>query len=362
MTEMTNMKTKKHYLLYIFIFLLFFFVSVNSVYAVCSEPNASQYLVCEDWDSGTLPTTCSVVPCGLSGYCCPGGTWPCRSDHDSTPYDYWHDWQPQVYNDGQCGEITNAKAVSSARSYLIKKRAGVNDGSVDIEYLYPHTSKVYMRQYIYVPCSTANIQPMGHRMFVGAWSPGLPFFDDSDCRYARQSQGIWNCNNEGRTQPALTTYEAGSASYILAADTGITPYYWDQNCDKWSLIEFMIDYPNQKASIWINGQYYVKNAFWPSQTVTDLSSIKFCYSDLWHTNSYQERNIDNFVIDDNYIGPLQCQNNQQINSACYCGGSPNSESSTNVHTSGYCCDGVWQSETCSTDTTPPLPPSGVSVS
>lgn len=88
-----------------------------------------------------------------------------------------------------------------------------------------------------------------------------------------------------------------------------------------------------------------------------------CY---WNGGSPKEQNryFDNFVISVSYVGPLQCENGKEINYPCYCNGLPNPSDSSNVYISGYCCDNLWQTGSCSSggEDVAPDSPNGLNVS
>ena len=72
----------------------------------------------------------------------------------------------------------------------------------------------------------------------------------------------------------------------------------------------------------------------------------------WTSNSYNY--IDDLVISESYIGPTQCPNNIDISTigACWCENEPTPNSYSNIHTTGICNQGNWES-TITQDITSP---------
>ncbi len=57
--------------------------------------------------------------------------------------------------------------------------------------------------------------------------------------------------------------------------------------------------------------------------------------------------FDSLVVGKHYIGPAACAENGKIDGACYCGGKPSPDDSSNIYTDGYCCNAEWQGSECS---------------
>jgi len=56
--------------------------------------------------------------------------------------------------------------------------------------------------------------------------------------------------------------------------------------------------------------------------------------------------VDNVVFSTSYIGPAPCLDEVELSAPCLCGGDPDPEDGTHVHSSGYCCDGTWNDQPC----------------
>jgi len=327
----------------IIVFFLFSFLA-NSALAVCSEPNASQYLVCEDWDTGTPPIITPTEACSSSipNSCCPTGTWPgCNPNHNPACAigTIWHNWIPGEYGTGECGEITNTSGASDTikhsgrSSYLIRKRAhpsSVDGSTVDISIDIPSSPVVYIRFYIYIPSTNITGLGMqgGHFMFINSsvWaqltldfshngqvdtggycdSLGGPFLDvvsGADERTAYNMSGV--CQGSPRLSSPPRTY-----------------FNWLDHTNEWVLIEWKLDMTSQLQSFWINGVQQVSN--WPVAVPSWSSVYSIILSGFQNNaNDYNIKYyIDDFVVSTSYIGPRQT----------------------------------------SSDTTPPSPPTGISVS
>jgi hypothetical protein len=82
------------------------------------------------------------------------------------------------------------------------------------------------------------------------------------------------------------------------------------------------------------------------------------------TNPGQNRVwFDGLVVSTAYIGPVPCPDAGPIQAACTCGGPPDPADPSNVHTTGYCCNGVWQGQECGpVDSMPPAAPTDLQAS
>jgi len=89
-------------------------------------------------------------------------------------------------------------------------------------------------------------------------------------------------------------------------DTGGYPFFFEDHLDEWVCVEWMVDFVNERTSVWFNEVQYVKDAHidWQGDCATKIIFSGFsqigwgCQPDLG-THYY----IDDIVVSTSYIGP-----------------------------------------------------------
>ena len=129
------------------LFSVFFIFSSNTLsWAECSE--SGDYLVCEDWDSGTPPAD----------------PWPVKDGVE------WHGWEPADYGRSHPGDISTSIYHSAPRSLMLYKADGTKD-TVDMSHPIPgNPSLVHIRFYMLIPDGELeNIMTASqHMLFVAS--------------------------------------------------------------------------------------------------------------------------------------------------------------------------------------------------
>ncbi|MFH1586454.1 MAG: hypothetical protein ABID38_01200, partial [Candidatus Diapherotrites archaeon] len=131
--------------------------------------------------------------------------------------------------------------------------------------------------------------------------------------------------------------------------TDITPYTWHS-------YEIKMDLENKLAEFWIDGASFGEQTSPGWGDGWSINEIKIGGNWAIHNWAYpneETRDYDDLVISTEYIGPAECPDSVDIEpiGACYCGGSPSPTNTINIHTSGFCCSGVWQATSCSAQCT-----------
>ncbi len=123
----------------------------------------------------------------------------------------------------------------------------------------------------------------------------------------------------------------------------------------WHVLEMMIQ-PNTPGqadgyqSFWVDGvrAYTSPGINWRSDESLRINKAGI-YLYVHHVPAHTEciLDFDNVVISRAYIGPSRCQPDTPIAAPCLCGGQPDPDDASHVHSAGYCCAGSWQPTPCS---------------
>jgi hypothetical protein len=328
-----------------------------------------EWIVCEDWDIGTLPSS----------------TWPdCGGPS-------WRGWTPKECTDGP-GEsnVVSNIAYSGTRSFRATRPAGAN-AATDLYYSFSAEPRIYLAAYMYLPADYANPDNCGedliHFIFANSarsyTGPVIDLFSYTDYQpdswppLCAEPWAIYvGFSNPSRSH----SMGAGDISgcFNLRANTGAWHHY-----------EFMWDLPNQNVKMWVDGVLKIDRAQDQGWSAIDLIIISG-WSSSQDSSCLAKRN--DFYFDDviisterigysggtthtcsqlggtdcctsaetcpgsTYSGASDCSGTccsqtcaaipacpqGQITSRCLCGGT--------AYSSGYCCSGSWQSSACSTQT------------
>jgi len=275
------------------IFLRVFLFSDFSARAVCSEPGASGYLVCEDWDQDTPPTS----------------PWPCTSGPS------FHEWDPSDFH--LCNALSTSIKHSGARSYHIIKTVG-EQGTIDLYHSAGSVTSAYIRFYLYLPTGSATCVGNfwgAHFMFINTATEAQCSLD-----FRNYPNSGWPPADPEGVYLSVHTYTPGEEQ--IGHNTAAPVFDWKSHENEWVLVEWYINLSTKKTSLWINQVQQVNDYTmqFPYSTADDVifSGFSCPASTDCEINYY----VDDVVVNTNYIGPRQT----------------------------------------SADTTPPSPPSGVSVS
>jgi len=278
-----------------------FLFSNSPARAVCSEPGASGYLVCEDWDTLDMPPTTSTCssscPDTQGSYCCPCSRetiWPWKSGPT------WHGWWPVDYGRGTCGELSTSIKHSGTRSLHRIKPLGVEDGQ-DLEITWANSTNVYIRFYLYYDAATAasltTADPGTHFMYTieGDRYIFLDFDNNGE---------IQNGNYYDQGIPAtlgLDTYNPDTAIANNTAPRGERNYFVvHDHGEEWLCIELNFNCTNDTVSMWINGVQQVNNYSFQLPNTVGSWRIAAFSNDTSHRHDFW---IDDFVVSTSYIGP-----------------------------------------------------------
>ncbi len=297
------------------LFLLCFIFSSNTLsWAECSE--TGNYLICEDWDTGTPPDP-----------------WPTQDGAT------WHGWIPADYGGGDDGDVTGIRSHSGQRSLVLLKGDG-EKSTVDLGHAIPgNPPVVYVRFYVYLPSEEIwNIGSFAHLVFLNSASSAeccLDFRGRSFGFCKPTDRNPSNCcpYNEGYSDPNRPCHGENAKGYEWtghvmlaphtygpedwAVETEGVPFFWEEHTDEWVLVEWKVDFANDKTSLWINEIPYIVNYdmdfSWTSGTSVVFSGF------TQNTSGNIHYHIDDIVVSTSYIGPKD-------------GGPPN-EDSTSPNTS-----------------------------
>jgi MYXO-CTERM domain-containing protein len=122
----------------------------------------------------------------------------------------------------------------------------------------------------------------------------------------------------------------------------------------WHVLEMMIkpNTPNVadgSQTFWIDGKkiYTAGGINWRTTASLRLNQVGvYLYIHNVPANTTDILDIDNVIISTKYIGPAPCLDGAAISAPCLCGGAADPNSASNVHASGYCCQGKWQATAC----------------
>ncbi|MFH1257040.1 MAG: fibronectin type III domain-containing protein [Candidatus Diapherotrites archaeon] len=185
----------------------------------------------------------------------------------------------------------------------------------------------------------------------------------------------------------IPAWRWGRMVYGWAVDDAIVEatndYTWYRyGAGKWILVEDYIKLNTLGSSdgiarVWIDGELVINEENIILRTAAGGINALDLMDNIIYTNAAGSSGVpwfepeeksfwaDDYVISGNYVGPEPCPSGTQITlenvGACYCGGVPSPTDSSNVYTSGYCCNGSWQANSCggASDTTPPLTPANL---
>jgi hypothetical protein len=267
------------------LFLVCFIFSSNTMsWAECSE--TGDYLICEDWDSGTPPDP-----------------WPTQDGGT------WHDWTPADYGGGDDGDITEIRSYSGQRS-LVQLKASGKKSTVDIEHVISdNPTVVYVRCYVYLLSGEiGNLGSYVHFIFLNGASSAeccLDFrgrsqeFCKPNCIGPNGLNGEDGSGYDWSGHVMLAPHTYNPEDWVV--ETEGVPFFWEEHTDEWVLVEWKVDFANDKTSLWINEILYTDNYnmdFGPS------SATKIILSGYGQSTSGDVHyHIDDVVVSTSYIGP-----------------------------------------------------------
>ncbi|MEI9475729.1 MAG: hypothetical protein WCO26_04045 [Deltaproteobacteria bacterium] len=182
----------------------------------------------------------------------------------------------------------------------------------------PHPNqKIYLRFYVYFTNSWLNFDynnseagdSMVHLMFYNSAVAGTSWrFEIYD--FARQSPWPPLCFTSGGIAQAY--FSAANVGNV-EVNSGIQPCFNIlQNLNRWICMEFMLDLPNQRWAVWIDGVQKVgTNGNGVSQAIRVRDIHTLIISGFrsggspYIDNRSEEYYIDDIVIADQYIGPME---------------------------------------------------------
>ena len=276
--------------------LLFIFANVNSVLAVCSEPNASQYLVCEDWDTGPYPAQVN---------------WPCQN------CPVWQGWEPSDTLMSTLNAISTSQYHSGNRSLKIQNQLllGSEHAGGDIYHVTGNNPIIYIRLYL----KMTNINGGSHFIFINTASAAHCCLGFKDCQSTAPYEGC-DIGHYLTAQSYAGDYESKSYNQ----PTG-SPFNWDNHLNEWHLVEWKVNVPDGTTSLWIDEVSQLTDYHKTWSLGSDSSYAHDVIISGWGLGGDSTYYIDDVVISTSYIGPRN--DSQPV-----------------------------------PDTTPPSPPTGISVS
>ena len=289
----------KFRIIYLLLFSACFIFSSNTLsWAECSE--TGNYLICEDWDTGTPPDP-----------------WPTKGGET------WHGWTPADYGGGENGDITEIRSHSGQRSLILLKANGTKS-TVDLEHVITGSpSVVHVRFYLYLPSEEIwNIGSFAHLVFLNSASSAECCLD-----FRKRSSGFCkptdrnpdNCcpYNEGYSNPNRPCHGENAMGYewtghvMLAphtygpedwvVETEGVPFFWEEHTDEWVLVEWKVDFANDKTSLWINETPYIVDYDMGFSPTSGTSVIFSGFTQ--NTSGNINYHIDDIVVSTSYIGP-----------------------------------------------------------
>lgn len=277
--SMSNKKIIKFFKLLTtcYVLALILLCGTQMLYAQCNE--SGSYLVCEDWDSGSPPVG-----------------WPDKGDP------IWNGWKPADYGDvsSNSGDIIANLYHSAAKSLVLIKSEG-RKGVSDLEHDIPgNPSRVFARFYLRIPSGQMqNVGSFAHVVFLNTASSAEVALDFRRC--GEVNGGYYDCNPSGNHYLAIHSY---SPEVWIANNQGARGsrnyFVWEEHENEWVCVEWMVDFANDRTSLWINGQAQVVD-YDMEFTYSSASSI---YLSGFSQDTSGEINFhyDDVVVNTNYIG------------------------------------------------------------
>jgi hypothetical protein len=259
----------------------------TDVNAICSEPG--NFLICEDWD-GDPPPPHSNWPCGKATG---GGT--CDSRTGNVCCAVWRGWRTADYLSSAQGKsgVTSTYAHSGTKS-LRQTSQYINGGgpATDIDHsISGNPTVVYIRFYIYV--TNLSDVTIGHFIFLNTASSAEVALDWRDCL-----SEDWHTCDGGR----YLVPHSYSPEVWLANNQGTERFNWNNHLNEWVLVEWKVDFANDRSSLWINEVPHLID--WSVDwSPTYATSVIISGWRSLGTQNDQSYWIDDFVVSTNYIGP-----------------------------------------------------------
>jgi hypothetical protein len=262
-----------------------------------------------DWETGTPPTG-----------------WPCKNAPNAacSETSQFYGWtSPLGYycNDGgsagwaTCGVSTNY-AKSGSKSYRMHRSTGDSD-TCNIQHTIPgQPSVIYIRMYLLFPSSMSDYntptsdEPFTHFFFTNHAQSGTGFRINLLSRVPWTSPA--SCGPGYGGIGASTPYmwfncEQGSSQCTVGAPVGC--YNLLAHPGEWQYVEFKLDFVNNRMSIWAgdNAALLVNNVS-VNVGITEkyATYIQFSAYESQSPSGYtMEYYLDDIVVSDTYVGPLQ---------------------------------------------------------
>jgi len=281
-------------------YLITFYVAQQQACDYCSEQNCADYLICEDWETGTPPDP-----------------WPIEGGKT------WHGWTPANYgncpNDICLGDISNEYAHSGNRSLLQWKQAG-GKSAVDLEYTFPDTGVIYVRFYLLIPNQMElNSTVTNHFMFVNTATIaacGMEFKHCGELNIAYGYNPYIDCSSvlgSGNYVIDVSTTESHASGEEFIANNQDIPvqdggnrnyFILQEHIGEWILVEWKVDFINDITSLWINEEAHVTNYSYSTRVYPYDSAHSIIFSGYaQNLETEMHYYIDDIVVSTSYIGP-----------------------------------------------------------
>jgi len=263
----------------IILLIVFLFYPIVTFGGSCTESNG--YLVCEDWDADTPPDP-----------------WPTKDGEE------WHNWTPADYGNCDDGDITTDQKNSGTRSLMLLKADG-KKSTVDLTHAIAGSpGKVYVRFYLYIPSGeTTNVGSFCHLVFLSTSQSAEVALDFRKC--GEYDGGYYDCTSVLGGKHVLVAHSYNPEQWIgnnQAARGGSRTYFPIEDHEaEWILVEWMVDFDNDKTSLWINETAHVidYDMAW-SYATTDM--VMFSGFSL-NTSGAIHYYFDDIIVDETYVGP-----------------------------------------------------------
>lgn len=240
--------------------------------------------ISEDWETGT-----------------PTGCWPCEEVDCSTTFNNWTPYAPTL--DTNAGLSTTQKN-SGARSYYQYKVPSTPDACNLVRNISGSPTTIYVRFYIYFgtgwTTSWASTGHWCHWIFTNSAYSGTGF------RLNLTTNGEWG------------TCPAGDICMLPEGDgasqwwSGVSPA-WEAGVDirtligTWTCFEYKMQISGSNIILteWINGELTRGPCTGPGQDTSSFNKIIISGYDNSATSASLDFYIDDIVVSDAYIGPLE---------------------------------------------------------
>ena len=268
----------------------------------CNESQGGSWVICEDWDIGSVPEAGSCTGEYFPYDNPSSGSCQCYEDYDST----WHDWETRCYAEGTgpCGSdcidpdestIATDQYHSSPRSFKIA-HSGCCKAHPDTKHSFPSTSTaVSIRFYLRIDEAWSGADVCHHFIFFNTCA-GANFCIDFR-QHSEKFPYNPECQDSGN-YIVLHTYNPGGYFYGPC-------FNFNEHLDEWILIEMYYNFQTSNLKWYINES----KLFDDTMTVCESSvdSIYLSFFNCVYVDQTRTLWIDDIVVDNTgtYIGPRQ---------------------------------------------------------